>query len=84
MLSHFRRWFFSGILITAPLALTFYVTWALITFIDDQVATILPAWLDPQYYVGFPLPGYGMIIAAICFSYAATAVGLFALARIAL
>jgi uncharacterized membrane protein len=67
MLSHFRRWFFSGILITAPLALTIYVTWALITFIDDQVASLLPAWLDPQFYVGFPLPGYGMIIAAICF-----------------
>ena len=67
MLNQLRRWFFSGILITAPLALTLYVTWSLITFIDDQVAGLLPAWLDPQNYAGFPLPGFGLVIAAIGF-----------------
>ena len=67
MLNQLRRWFFSGILITAPLALTLYVTWSLITFIDDQVGGLLPAWLDPQNYAGFPLPGFGLVIAAIGF-----------------
>ncbi len=64
---HLRQWFFSGILITAPLALTIYITWSLVTFIDAQVSGLIPVWLNPQTYVGFPLPGIGLLIAAVCF-----------------
>ena len=32
-----RAWFFTGILVTAPVLLTVYITWAAIQLIDGQV-----------------------------------------------
>ena len=40
--ARFRRYFLAGILVTSPILITIYVTWIIITFIDAQVAGLLP------------------------------------------
>lgn len=65
MFRYLRRWFIAGVLTVAPLGLTVYVTWILINFIDEMVARLLPAFLTPQHYFDFPVPGYGLLIAGV-------------------
>ena len=43
-----RRYFFTGILVTAPVGLTLYITWVVIAWIDDLVTPYLPDWLNPR------------------------------------
>jgi uncharacterized membrane protein len=64
-LATLRRWFFTGLLVTAPILLTGYLTWVIVGVIDRYVASFLPATLNPQNYVPFPLPGFGIIIGMI-------------------
>ena len=51
ILSKFRRFFLTGLLVTAPIIITIYVTWLVITFIDVKVAILLPEYL-PSTPVG--------------------------------
>ena len=39
-----RAWFFTGLLVTAPVLLTVYITWAAIKLIDSQVSKLLPGF----------------------------------------
>jgi len=62
---YIRRWFLAGFLVTAPILLTGYLTWLIIGIIDGYVSNFLPKDLNPQTYVDFPLPGFGLIIGAL-------------------
>ena len=63
MIAHLRRWLLAGVIVGVPLVLTVYITWNLITFVDSRVAGIVPAQLNIQSYVSFPVPGYGIVTA---------------------
>lgn len=65
LIAPLRRWFFTGLIVTAPVLLTGYLTWVIVGVIDGYVASFLPSNLNPQNYVSFPLPGFGIIIGAI-------------------
>ena len=65
LLAYMRRWFLAGLLITVPAIFTFYAIWLVVNVIDDQVAKLLPPYLFPQYYIDFPLPGFGLIISVV-------------------
>jgi len=58
-----RAWFIAGILVTGPLALTLYLVWAFIHFIDDTVGGLLPRQYNPATYV--PIPGLGLVVAVV-------------------
>jgi len=62
---YIRRWFLAGFLVSAPILLTGYLTWLIIGIIDGYVSNFLPVNLNPQTYVDFPLPGFGLIIGAL-------------------
>ena len=57
-----RAYFFAGVLVTAPLFITVYLAWLIITFIDQQVAGIVPETVRP--YLPFGVPGVGVLIVA--------------------
>ncbi|MDB5478122.1 MAG: hypothetical protein JWM96_617, partial [Alphaproteobacteria bacterium] len=40
--SHLRRYFFTGILVTAPVGLTVYIAWQFVTWVDRLVKPYLP------------------------------------------
>lgn len=60
-----RTYFFAGILITAPIGLTIYLAWLVISFIDERVFSVIPARYNPETYLPFSIPGIGLILAAI-------------------
>ena len=60
--ARFRRYFLAGILVTSPILITAYVTWMIITFIDSQVAGLLPDSLDFTKQLPHQIPGLGLII----------------------
>jgi uncharacterized membrane protein len=62
ILARFRSWFLTGLLVTAPVLLTVYITWAAIQLIDNQVAGLLP-WVSQNSFTS--LPGVGLIIGVV-------------------
>ena len=62
ILTKFRRFFLTGLLVTAPIIITIYVTWLVITFIDIKVANLLPEYLDFRKALPYQVPGIGLLI----------------------
>lgn len=62
---HLRGYFFAGILITAPIAITFYLAWLIIEWIDSKVTPLVPPIYNPETYLPFSIPGLGLIIVCI-------------------
>jgi len=60
-----RRYFFTGVLITAPVGLTLYLAWKFIQWIDGLVTPYLPYYLNPNNMLPFELPGVGLIVALV-------------------
>ena len=63
--ARFRRHFLAGILVTSPILITVYVTWLIVTFIDAQVAGLLPNSLDFTKQLPHQIPGLGLIISIV-------------------
>ncbi len=57
-----RNHFFTGILITAPIGITCWLAWEIVTFIDDRVTPLIPAKWNPETYLPFGIPGLGVIV----------------------
>lgn len=57
-----RAYFFAGVLITAPAAITFYVAWLVIDLVDRQITPLLPLQYNPETYLPFGVPGLGLLI----------------------
>ena len=62
-LMRLRNYFFAGVLVTAPIGITIWIGWGLITWIDDQVMPFIPAKWNPETYLPFSLPGLGVLVA---------------------
>jgi uncharacterized membrane protein len=56
-----RNHFFAGILVTAPAAITFFVAWKFIEFVDERVAAFIPE----QYHMPFSIPGVGLLLMVV-------------------
>ena len=60
-----RAYFFAGILVIAPISITFYLAWLFIGFVDSRVTPLLPVKYNPETYLPFGLPGLGLVILVI-------------------
>ncbi len=60
-----RNYFLAGVLVTAPISITFWLTWRVITFIDDRITPIIPPQWNPESYLPFGVPGLGLIVALV-------------------
>lgn len=58
-----RNYFFTGVIVAGPLAITIYLTWWFITLIDGWVKPLVPTRYLPETYLPFTLPGFGLVIA---------------------
>lgn len=61
----FRNYFLTGLVIAAPLFLTVYITWAFIVWIDGWVTPFIPERYNPNTYLPFEIPGFGLIVAIL-------------------
>jgi uncharacterized membrane protein len=59
LLLRLRGWFFTGLLVTAPVLLTVYITWAAIKLIDGQVNKLIPEFAT--WSLG-DVPGAGLVV----------------------
>lgn len=62
-----RRYLLTGILVTAPISITVYLTYIFLTFVDSKVVHLLPReWYD-ALYGNTTIPGLGLIIVIAIF-----------------
>lgn len=64
-LGRLRAYFLTGIVVAAPIAITIYLTYAFVTFVDDYITPLIPARYNPETYLPFSVPGLGVLISAI-------------------
>ena len=64
-----RNYFLTGIIVTAPIALTIYLTWQFIGWADSQAIPLLPVKYNPENYLPFSLPGLGLLISVIILTF---------------
>ena len=60
-----RGYFFAGVLVTAPIAITLYIAWILISFVDERVFSLIPPVYNPETYLPFSIPGIGLVLMLI-------------------
>lgn len=56
--SNLRGYFLTGILVTAPVGLTLYLSWNFIEWMDDVVTPYLPHWIN----FSDTIPGVGLVV----------------------
>lgn len=65
LLSRLRRYFFTGLVITAPAAITIWATLWIVGSFDGLVKPWLPAVYSPDTYLPIKIPGFGLIFALV-------------------
>src|SRR5512144_963286 len=60
-----RNYFLTGLVVAGPLAITVWLIWSLITWVDGFVTPIIPPAYRPESYLPWPIPGTGLIIAVV-------------------
>ena len=58
-----RNYFLTGLIICAPVGITAYLVWSLIGWIDSWIIPYIPQIYNPDTYLPFSIPGFGLIIA---------------------
>ena len=60
-----RSWFFTGLVVFGPVAVTAYIAWWAIDTVDNWVKPWFPQSLSPDGYLPFHVPGFGVVIALV-------------------
>jgi uncharacterized membrane protein len=60
-----RNWFLTGLVVAGPLAITIWLIWSIITWVDSFVTPLIPPAYRPESYLPWPIPGTGLLIAII-------------------
>lgn len=62
-----RRYFLTGIVVTAPIAITLWVTIWFLHYIDGVVTSLIPPEYNINHILPFEIPGMGLVIAVVFF-----------------
>ena len=57
-----KTYFFTGILVTAPIAITLYLAIELFQWVDSAVTHFIPEKYNPETYLPYGLPGLGVLL----------------------
>lgn len=60
-----RNNFLTGLIICAPIAITIWLTWSFIRWADSWVKPYIPDRYNPESYLKFAVPGFGLLIAVV-------------------
>ena len=61
--SRIRNYFLTGLIVAGPLAITIWLVWSIVTWVDDLVRPFIPITYRPETYLPIKVPGFGLIIA---------------------
>jgi uncharacterized membrane protein len=65
LMARFRNYFLTGLVVAGPIAITFYLTWWFVNWVDNLVRPFVPTAYRPETYLPFGLPGSGLIVAVV-------------------
>ena len=57
-----RNYLLAGIVVSAPITITLFIVWQVLTYIDLTVTPFIPAAYNPANYLPFGLPGLGLVV----------------------
>lgn len=63
MLRKLRTYFLAGLVVTAPIGITVWLTWSFVTLFDQWIKPALPTVYNPDTYLPFSVPGVGLVVA---------------------
>jgi len=63
--SRIRTYFLTGLVVAGPVAITIYLVWSFVTWVDDLVRPFIPFAYRPETYLPVKIPGFGLIIAFV-------------------
>ncbi len=69
LMARFRNYFLTGLIVAGPIAITCYLTWWFVTWVDGLVRPFVPAAYRPETYLPFGLPGSGLIVAVFALTF---------------
>ena len=62
MWARIKNYFFTGILVTAPVVITFWIVISLVNLFDRLITPVIPYYLNPNFYLPRDVPGLGLIV----------------------
>ena len=63
LMGRFRNYFLTGLVVTGPIAITLYLVWWFVTWVDGVVRPFVPLAYRPETYLPYVVPGWGLIVA---------------------
>ncbi len=63
LIGRFRNYFLTGLIVTGPIAITLYLVWWFVTWVDGVVRPFIPLAYRPETYMPYVVPGWGLIVA---------------------
>jgi uncharacterized membrane protein len=57
-----RNYFLTGLIVAGPVAITAWLIWWFVTWVDNLVRPIIPQSYRPETYLPINVPGFGLII----------------------
>ncbi len=63
--SRIRNYFLTGLVVAGPVAITIWLTWSFITWVDGLVRPLVPTAYQPETYLPWKIPGTGLVIAFV-------------------
>ena len=58
-----RNYFLTGLVVVGPVTITLYIAWWFIRIVDAWVKPLVPRVYDPETYLPFAIPGFGLLFA---------------------
>jgi uncharacterized membrane protein len=65
LMGRFRNYFLTGLVVTGPIAITVYLVWWFVTWVDGVVRPFVPLAYRPETYLPYVVPGWGLIVAVV-------------------
>ena len=60
-----KTYFFTGVLVTAPMAITLYLALELFKWVDSSITHLIPTHYNPETYLPYGLPGLGVLVLVV-------------------
>jgi len=65
LVGRIRNYFLTGLVVAGPVAVTAWLVWSFINWVDGLVTPFIPPTYRPETYLPWPIPGTGLVIAFV-------------------
>jgi uncharacterized membrane protein len=65
LMGRIRNYFLTGLIVAGPLAVTAWLIWSFVTWVDSFITPLVPPAYRPETYLPWRVPGTGLVIAVV-------------------